>query len=123
AIISVFILKLKISTALKVFKSTLKQLRFSLITMASVIGFAYVANYSGMSYSYGLAFAATGSLFAAFSPVIGGLGTFLTGSVTSSGSLFGKLQVVTAEQIGINPVLTVTSHILGACMGKLISPQ
>jgi len=123
AIISVFILKLNAGTAFKVFKATVKQLRFSLITMASVIGFAYVANYSGMSYSYGLAFAATGSMFVAFSPVIGALGTFLTGSVTSSGSLFGKLQVVTAEQIGVNPVLTVSAHMLGACMGKLISPQ
>lgn len=123
AIISVFILKLNASTAAKVFVKTLKQLKYSLITMASVIGLAYVANYSGMSYSYGLAFAATGSLFIIFSPVIGGLGTFLTGSVTSSGSLFGKLQVVTAEQIGVNPILTVSAQILGACMGKLISPQ
>jgi lactate permease len=123
SIISLFIIKIKLSTAVKVFGKTCKQLVYSVITIASVIGFAYVANYSGMAYSYGLAFAATGSLFVVFSPVIGGIGTFLTGSVTSSGSLFGKLQVVSAQQIGLNPVLTVAGNILGACMGKLISPQ
>jgi lactate permease len=123
SIISIIILKIKPSTAAKVFGKTCKQLVYSVITIASVIGFAYVANYSGMSYSYGLAFAATGSLFVVFSPVIGGIGTFLTGSVTSSGSLFGKLQVVSAQQVGLNPILTVSANLLGACMGKLISPQ
>lgn len=123
AIISAIVLRIKFKTAAKVFGQTLKQLVYSIITIASVIGFAYVANYSGMSYSYGLAFAATGGFFIVFSPIIGGLGTFLTGSVTSSGSLFAKLQVVSAQQIGINPVLTVSANLLGACMGKLISPQ
>ena len=123
SVISIFILKVKLLKAVQVFGKTCKQLVFSVITIASVIGFAYVANYSGMSYSYGLAFAATGSLFVVFSPVIGGMGTFLTGSVTSSSSLFGKLQVVSAQQIGLNPVLTVSGNLLGACMGKLISPQ
>jgi L-lactate transport len=120
--ISLFILKIKLSKAIEVFGKTCKQLVYSAITIASVIGFAYVANYSGMSYSYGLAFAATGGLFVIFSPIIGGLGTFLTGSVTSSGSLFGKLQVVSAQQAGLNPILTVSANLLGACMGKLISP-
>ncbi len=123
SIISIFILKINLLKAAQVFGKTCKQLVYSVITIASVIGFAYVANYSGMSYSYGLAFAATGSLFVVFSPVIGGIGTFLTGSVTSSGSLFGKLQVVSAQQIGLNPVLTVSANLLGASMGKLISPQ
>jgi L-lactate transport len=123
SIISLFIIKVNFATAVKVFGKTCKQLVYSVITIASVIGFAYVANYSGMSYSYGLAFAATGGLFIVFSPVIGGMGTFLTGSVTSSGSLFGKLQAVSAQQIGINPILTVSANLLGACMGKLISPQ
>jgi lactate permease len=123
AILSLAIIKVKLSTALKVFGKTCKQLVYSVITIASVIGLAYVANYSGMSYTYGLAFAATGSLFVIFSPVIGGIGTFLTGSVTSSGSLFGKLQAVSAQQIGLNPVVTVAGNVLGAAMGKLISPQ
>lgn len=123
AIVSIILFRIKIIDALRVFIQTIKQLKVSLITMSSVIGFAYVANYSGMSYTYGLALAQTGSLFIGFSPLIGAMGTFLTGSVTSSGILFGKLQVVTAEQIGLNPVMTVSSNILGACIGKLISPQ
>lgn len=123
SIIATIILGIKPGKAVWVFGKTCKQLVKSIITIASVIGFAYVANYSGMSYSYGLAFAATGALFVIFSPVIGTLGTFLTGSVTSSGSLFAKLQVVTAEQLGLNPILTVSANLLGACMGKLISPQ
>lgn len=123
SIIATMILGIKPGKAVHVFRKTCKQLVNSTITIASVIGFAYVANYSGMSYSYGLAFAATGVLFVVFSPVIGTLGTFLTGSVTSSGSLFAKLQVVTAQQLGLNPILTTSANLLGACMGKLISPQ
>jgi lactate permease len=108
----------------KVFQKTFKQLSFALVTLASVLGIAYLANYSGMSYTLGLAFAHyTGKAFPAVSPVIGWLGVFLTGSVTSSAALFGKLQQVTAVQIGINPVLTTSANLFGGVMGKLISPQ
>jgi lactate permease len=122
-IITAIILKIKPSTAVKVFGSTCRQLVFSMIVIMSVFGFAYVANYSGMSFSYGLAFAATGVLFAIFSPIIGGIGTFITGSETSSGALFAKLQVISGHSLGLNPMLTVTSSVLGASMCKLISPQ
>jgi lactate permease len=89
-----------------------------------VIGIAFLANYSGMSFTLGLAFAHyTGKAFPAVSPVIGWLGVFLTGSVTSSAALFGKLQQVTAMQIGVNPVLTTSANLFGGVMGKLISPQ
>ena len=72
--------------------------------LACVVGIAYAANYSGMSYTLALALAHyTGRLFPAFSPVIGWLGVLLTGSVTSSAVLFGKLQQVTAIQLGMNP--------------------
>jgi lactate permease len=107
-----------------VFKKTFKQLSFALVTLASVLGIAFLANYSGMSYTLGLTFASyTGRAFPAFSPVIGWLGVFLTGSVTSSAALFGKLQQVTAVQIGVNPVLTTSANLFGGVMGKLISPQ
>lgn len=97
---------------------------FALITLSSVIGIAFLANYSGMSFTLGLAFAHyTGKAFPAVSPVIGWLGVFLTGSVTSSAALFGKLQQVTAMQIGVNPVLTTSANLFGGVMGKLISPQ
>jgi lactate permease len=124
SLISMVVLKISPATGVKVFVKTFKQLKFALITLASVIGIAFVANYSGMSYTLGLAFAHyTGKAFPVFSPVIGWLGVFLTGSVTSSAALFGKLQQVTAMQLGINPVLTTSANLAGGVMGKLISPQ
>lgn len=123
ALLSMLILKVSPAKGIKVFTHTTKQLSFSLLTVASVLGLAYLANYSGLSFTLGLAFASTGSLFPVFSPVLGWLGVFLTGSVTSSAALFGKLQQVTAGQIGLNPVLTTSANLVGGIMGKLISPQ
>lgn len=123
AIIALFILRIDLKTAVRVFGQTLKQLGYSLVTIMSVLGLAYLANYSGMSFSLGLAFASTGALFPIFSPVLGWLGVFLTGSVTSSAALFGKLQQVTAGQLGLNPILTVSANLVGGSVGKLISPQ
>jgi lactate permease len=124
ALISMAILRMSPATGLKVFTKTFKQLSFTLVTLGSVIGIGFLANYSGMSFTLGLAFATyTGMLFPIFSPVIGWLGVFLTGSVTSSAALFGKLQQVTATHIGLNPVLTTSANLFGGVMGKLISPQ
>lgn len=124
SLISMAALGISPAIGARVFVATVKQLRFALITLASVVGIAYVANYSGMSYTLALAFAHyTGRAFPMFSPVIGWLGVFLTGSVTSSAVLFGKLQQVTAMQIGINPVLTTSANLAGGVAGKLISPQ
>lgn len=122
-LITVFILKISPKETGRVFASTVRQLGYSIITVVSVIGLAYLCNYSGMSYTLGLAFAETGKLFPAFSPVLGWLGVFLTGSVTSSCALFGKLQQVTAEALNLNPVLTIAANEIGGIMGKLISPQ
>jgi len=113
AIITMVILRISPKTAVNVFGRTMKQLGYSLITIMSVLGLAYLANYSGMSFSLGLAFASTGVLFPVFSPVLGWLGVFLTGSVTSSAALFGKLQQVTAGQLGLNPILTVSANLVG----------
>jgi lactate permease len=123
AIISSFILGVGPGKAVAVFGKTLKQLTFSIMTMASVLGFAYLANYSGLSYTLGILFASTGALFPFLSPVLGWLAVFLTGSDTSANALFGKLQQVTAEQIGVNPVLTVAANSSGGVVGKMISPQ
>jgi lactate permease len=123
AIISMFILGVSPGKALAVFGKTLKQLTFSIMTMASVLGFAYLANYSGLSFTLGLLFASTGAMFPFLSPVLGWLAVFLTGSDTSANALFGKLQQVTAEQIGVNPVLTVAANSSGGVVGKMISPQ
>jgi L-lactate permease len=124
ALISMAVLGIRPATAGRVFIKTFKQLRFALIMLASVIGIGFLANYSGMSFTLGLAFAVlTGMAFPIFSPVIGLVGVFLTGSVTSSAALFGKLQQVTAVHLGLNPVLTTSANLFGGVMGKLISPQ
>ena len=122
-LITVIILKISPKKTGEVFVSTLKQLKFSIITVVAVIGLAYLCNYSGISYTLGLAFSKTGKLFPAFSPFLGWLGVFMTGSVTSSSALFGKLQQVTAQTLELNPVLTIAGNIIGGIMGKLISPQ
>jgi lactate permease len=124
SIISMVVLGIGPATGARVFAKTFKQLQFTLITLASVLGIGFLANYSGMSFTLGLAFAAyTGMAFPIFSPVIGLVGVFLTGSVTSSAALFGKLQQVTAISLGMNPILTTSANLFGSVMGKLISPQ
>jgi L-lactate transport len=124
AIVTMAILRISPSRGLKVFRATCSQLMFALVTLAAVVGIGYLANYSGISYTLGLACASyAGKLFPIFSPVIGWLGVFLTGSVTSAAALFGKLQQVTATETGINPVLTTSASLFGGVAGKLISPQ
>jgi len=108
----------------KVLLKTFQQMKFALLTLASVVGIAYVANYSGMSFTLALALAhLAGTLYPIISPVIGWFGVFLTGSVTSSSVLLGKLQQVSAMQIGVNPVLTTSANLAGSMTGKLVSPQ
>jgi lactate permease len=107
--------------ALKIFLSTMRQLMFSLITLACVLGLAYLMNYSGATGTLGLAFAATGASFPFFSAILGWLGVFLTGSDTSANALFGNLQVVTATKLGFNPVLMASANSAGGVMGKMIS--
>jgi lactate permease len=102
---------------------TLKTLRLPILTIATILGFAYIMNYSGMAVTLGLAFSSTGILFPFFAAVLGWLGVFMTGSDTSSNALFGKLQAVTAQNIGIDPVITVAANSSGGVCGKMISPQ
>jgi len=123
AVISAFILRVNIGTFFKTLRETLVELSLPILTIGLVLGFAYIANYSGMSSTLGLAFAATGLLFPFFSPFLGWLGVFLTGSDTSSNALFSNLQKVTAQQIGVNPILTIAANTTGGVTGKMISPQ
>ncbi len=102
---------------------TCKQLRFPILTIAMILGLAYIMNYSGMSSTMGLAFTNTGALFPFFAPILGWLGVFLTGSDTSSNALFSGLQRTTAEAVGVDPHLTVASNSSGGVTGKMISPQ
>ncbi len=120
-ILSCFALRVPPLQALKIFLSTMRQLTFSLITLACVLGLAYLMNYSGATGTLGLAFAATGASFPFFSAILGWLGVFLTGSDTSANALFGNLQVVTATKLGFNPVLMASANSAGGVMGKMIS--
>lgn len=123
AFISLPIIGMSFRDCLKSFAATLNQLKFPIITIASIVGFAYVANNSGMSITIAMALAGTGVLFPFFSPLLGWLGVFLTGSDTSSNALFCKLQYTSAETIGIDPVLSVGANTSGGVTGKMISPQ
>ena len=103
--------------------ATFRQLKFALLTIASMLGLAYLMNYSGMTSTLGLALATTGVAFPFFSAVVGWLGVFLTGSDTSANALFGNLQVVTANALGLNPILTASVNSAAGVMGKMISVQ
>ena len=94
-----------------------------MLTIASMLGLAYLMNYSGMTSTLGLALAATGRRFRSSAPSLGWLGVFLTGSDTSANALFGNLQVVTANALGLNPVLTASVNSAAGVMGKMISVQ
>ena len=122
-IISLVVLRVGPGRALRIYGQTLNQLKWAILTIAAILGLAYLFNYSGLTYTLGLAFAATGALFPFFAPFIGWLGVALTGSDTSSNALFANLQKVTAQQIGVNPVLAVGANSSGGVLGKMISPQ
>jgi L-lactate transport len=121
SIISAFLLGMNPGKLVKVFFRTLQQLALAELTIASVMGLAYLMNYSGATGTLGLGFAATGVMFPFFSAWLGWLGVFLTGSDTSANALFGNLQVVTANQLNMNPVLMASSNSAGGVMGKMIS--
>jgi lactate permease len=122
-IISLFVLRVGPGRALRIYGQSLNQLKWAILTIASILGLAYLLNYSGMTYTLGLTLAATGFLFPFFASFIGWLGVALTGSDTSSNALFANLQKVTAQQIGVSPNLTVGANSSGGVLGKMISPQ
>ncbi len=122
-IISLAVLRVGPGRALRIYGESLNQLKWAILTIASILGLAYLLNYSGVTYTLGLAFAATGVLFPFFASFIGWLGVALTGSDTSSNALFANLQKVTAQQIGVSPNLTVGANSSGGVLGKMISPQ
>jgi lactate permease len=99
------------------------QLLLPTITIMSVLAIAFLMNYCGATATLGLAFAATGAMFPFFSVLLGWLGVFLTGSDTSSNALFGSLQVVTANRLGLDPILMSSANAVGGAMGKMISLQ
>lgn len=123
ALISMWVLKINFKTGLTTFKETFWELRWPILSIGMVLAFAFVTNYSGMSSTMALVLAGTGAAFPFFSPFLGWLGVFLTGSDTSSNALFSSLQATTAHQIGVNDTLLVAANTSGGVTGKMISPQ
>ena len=102
---------------------TWRQSRVAILTVALIVGLAYLMNYSGLTYTLGKGVASVGILFPLLSPFLGWVAVFLSGSDTSGNALFGNLQVVAANQLGLNPVLIAATNSSGGVMGKMISPQ
>ncbi|MCE0849471.1 lactate permease LctP family transporter [Pseudomonas asiatica] len=123
ALMSMAVLKINFKTGLTTFKETFWELRWPILSIGMVLAFAFVTNYSGMSSTMALVLAGTGAAFPFFSPFLGWLGVFLTGSDTSSNALFSSLQATTAHQIGVNDTLLVAANTSGGVTGKMISPQ
>lgn len=117
------VLRIPLGRFLATLGRTARDLALSILTMAAVLALAYLMNYSGLTATLGLAFAATGVFFPFFSALLGWLGVFLTGSDTSTNALFGNLQVVTANKLGLSPALMASANSSGGVMGKMISLQ
>lgn len=123
ALLSGFIMGFSLRRMLLIYGRTLKRVRFSLLTVSTMLALGYITRYSGMDASLGLAFARTGVLYPFFGTLLGWLGVALTGSDTSSNVLFGSLQKITAGQLGLSPVLMAAANSSGGVMGKMIDAQ
>ncbi len=123
ALVSVVVLRMSPLAAFRTFVETFRKLMWPIYSIGMVLAFAFVANYSGLSATLALLLAGTGAAFPFFSPFLGWLGVFLTGSDTSSNALFCNLQSTTAQQIGVHNTLLVAANTTGGVTGKMISPQ
>jgi lactate permease len=122
-VLSMFVLKMSPARALKTYGESLAQLKWATLTVALVLGVAYVMNLSGQTITIGLWIAGAGGILAFLSPIIGWLGVAVTGSDTSSNSLFGVLQVQAAKEAGLDPILLAAANSSGGVLGKMVSPQ
>jgi len=122
-VLTMFVLGLSVPRALRAYATTLQQLRWAIVTVMAVLALAFVMNASAQTITLGTWMAAAGGLFAVLSPILGWLGVAVTGSDTSSNSLFGALQVTAANKAGLSPVLMAASNSSGGVLGKMISPQ
>jgi len=123
ALISALIMGFGLRQMAAAWLKTLKRVRFSLLTVAAMLALGFITRYSGLDATMGLAFARTGALYPFFGTMLGWLGVALTGSDTSSNVLFGSLQKISAEQIGVSPVLMASANSSGGVMGKMIDAQ
>ena len=123
AILTIICLRIKLNIVEESLGDTLKEMAIPCITIGLVVAFAFISRNSGMSETLGRAFAESGNAFAFFSPIVGWLGVFITGSDTSSNLLFGTLQQVSAQHLGIKEALFLAANSVGGVVGKMISPQ
>jgi lactate permease len=122
-LLTMLVLRVRPGAALRTYLSTCNQLKWATVTVMAVLALAYVMNLSGQTITLGLWLAGAGSFFAFLSPIIGWLGVAVTGSDTSSNSLFGALQVTAAHNAGLSPTLMAAANSSGGVLGKMISPQ
>jgi lactate permease len=122
-IVSGLLLGLRPADLARIFARTLLRVRFSLLTIAAMLALGFTTRFAGSDATMGLAFASTGKLFPLFSALLGWLGVALTGSDTSSNVLFGNLQQITAQQVGMSPMLAAATNSSGGVMGKMIDAQ
>ncbi len=123
AILAGLLMGLSLGSIAQVFLKTAFEIRFTALTIAAMLGLGFITRYCGLDATMGLAFARTGTLYPFFGALVGWLGTASTGSDTSSNVLFGSLQVVTAKQIGVSPILMAASNSGGGVMAKMIAAQ
>ena len=123
AIVTAIFLGVPLGQILSVAATTLRRMRNPLFTIALMLALGYVTRYGGTDATLGLAFTKTGWFYPFFAALLGWLGVALTGSDTSSNVLFGSLQKITAQQLGLNPILIVTANSTGGVMGKMIDAQ
>lgn len=121
--ITMALYKITAGKGLRIYRETLVQLRWTIVTVTSVLALSFVMNLSGQTTTLGFALASAGGFFAILSPLIGWIGVALTGSDTSSNSLFGQMQATAAEQTGLSPVLMAASNSSAGVMGKMLSLQ
>jgi lactate permease len=123
AFIIAVLVRLPFAELLQCAARTIRQIWQAVVTVMFIVALAYVMNYSGLAYTLGLAVSSTGHWFVLFSPFLGWIAVFLSGSDTSGNALFGNLQVVAARQLSLNPLLFAATNSSGGVLGKMISPQ
>ncbi|MBD7994698.1 L-lactate permease [Arthrobacter sp. Sa2CUA1] len=122
-ILTMLLYRIKPGTGVRIYGETLKTLRWTIVTVCSVLALSFVMNLSGQTTTLGVALASAGGFFALLSPLLGWIGVALTGSDTSSNSLFGQLQVAAANETGLSPTLMAASNSSAGVLGKMLSLQ
>jgi lactate permease len=122
-VLTAIVLRVRPGQAVRIYATTVIQLKWALLTVCSVLALAYVMNLSGQTITLGTWAAGAGGFFAFLSPLIGWFGTAVTGSDTSTNSLFGGLQVAAAHRSGLSPTLMAAANSSGGVIAKMISPQ